>query len=78
MVMKSACKGISKGGERCLARPLRDSDFCFWHDPDHVEEAEKARTLGGQRRRREKITEAPMTSRGWTPSKASAELSKSP
>ena len=57
MVMKSTCKGISKGGERCQAKPLRDSDFCFWHDPDHAEEADKARSLGGQRRRREKITE---------------------
>jgi hypothetical protein len=55
--MKSTCRGISKGGERCLASPLRDSDFCFWHDPDHAEEADKARSLGGQRRRREKITE---------------------
>jgi hypothetical protein len=36
---------------------LRDSDFCFWHDPDHREEADQARKLGGQRRRREKITE---------------------
>jgi hypothetical protein len=36
---------------------MRDSDFCFWHDPDHAEEAEQARKLGGQRRRREKITE---------------------
>jgi hypothetical protein len=36
---------------------MRDSDLCFWHDPDHVAEAEQARRLGGQRRRREKITE---------------------
>ena len=36
---------------------MRDSDFCFWHDPDHTEEADQARKLGGQRRRREKITE---------------------
>jgi hypothetical protein len=57
MVMKPACRGISKGGERCQAKPLRDSDFCFWHDPEHAEEADKARSLGGQRRRREKITE---------------------
>ena len=55
--MKTTCRGISKGGDRCLARPLRDSDFCFWHDPDHADEAEQARRLGGQRRRREKVTE---------------------
>src|SRR5690606_4822492 len=55
--MKLTCRGISKSGERCSARPLRDSDFCFWHDPEHAEEADQARKLGGQRRRREKITE---------------------
>jgi len=34
---------------------MRESEFCFWHDPDHVEEAAQARRLGGQRRRREGI-----------------------
>ena len=57
MVSRASCRGITKGGDRCLAPPLRDSDFCFWHDPDYAEEAEQARKLGGQRRRREKITE---------------------
>ena len=57
MVMKITCRGISKGGQRCLAKPVRDSDFCFWHDPDYAEDADQARRLGGQRRRREKITE---------------------
>ena len=51
------CKGNKKDGDRCRQAPLADSDFCFWHDPDHAEEAEQARKLGGQRRRREKITE---------------------
>ncbi|MEX2227484.1 MAG: hypothetical protein WEB52_13660 [Dehalococcoidia bacterium] len=32
---------------------MHDSPFCFWHSPEHVEEAAKARSLGGQRRRRE-------------------------
>jgi hypothetical protein len=54
---KANCKGITKGGERCQAPPLRESDFCFWHDPEYAEEADQARKLGGQRRRREKITE---------------------
>jgi len=30
-----------------------DSEFCFLHDPQHAEEAARARSLGGQRRRRE-------------------------
>jgi hypothetical protein len=36
---------------------MRGEELCFWHDPDHADEAEQARRLGGQRRRREKITE---------------------
>jgi hypothetical protein len=48
-----SCKGIKQGGDRCLAPPLRDSDFCFWHDPEHQAEAAEARRLGGLRRKRE-------------------------
>lgn len=33
---------------------MHDSDFCFWHSPDHTEEATEARRLGGLRRRRER------------------------
>ena len=51
------CKGTTVGGGRCAAPPIRDADFCFWHHPEHEAEAEQARKLGGQRRRREKITE---------------------
>jgi hypothetical protein len=32
---------------------MHDGDLCFWHAPDHAEEAAAARKLGGQRRRRE-------------------------
>jgi hypothetical protein len=35
-----------------------ESTFCFWHDPDHAEEASQARKLGGQRRKREKVVES--------------------
>jgi hypothetical protein len=41
-------------GQRCRASPLRDEPYCFWHSPDHAQEAENARRLGGLRRRREK------------------------
>ena len=57
MVLNRICTFRKQDGERCRSTPMRDSDLCFWHDPDHVEEAEQARKLGGQRRRREKITE---------------------
>ena len=41
-------------GRRCRATPLRDSPFCFWHDPGKAEEAHEARRLGGMRRGRER------------------------
>jgi hypothetical protein len=52
-----SCKSHKQSGEPCRQAPLRDEDYCFWHHPDYAEEAERARQLGGQRRRREKITE---------------------
>jgi len=53
MVTPRACTGLTKAGERCGAPPVHDGEFCFWHSPEHVEEAAAARKLGGQRRRRE-------------------------
>ena len=32
---------------------MADADLCFWHDPEHQQEAAEARRLGGLRRRRE-------------------------
>ena len=43
----------NKEGEQCGVAPLRDGSLCFWHSPDHADEAAAARKLGGQRRRRE-------------------------
>jgi hypothetical protein len=48
------CTFEPSGGRPCRARPLRDEPYCFWHSPDHAEEAAEARRLGGLRRRREK------------------------
>ena len=50
MVGRRICRGITNKGERCLAAPLRDSDFCTFHDPEAVASGRK---LGGQRRRSE-------------------------
>jgi len=33
---------------------MRTSEFCFWHSPEHEDEAAEARRLGGLRRRRER------------------------
>jgi hypothetical protein len=52
-LLQRICSGIKQGGERCRQAPLRDREFCFWHDPEHEAEASEARRLGGLRRRRE-------------------------
>ena len=53
MVLQRVCKYVKESGGRCLATPLQDRDLCFWHDPEHQQEAAEARRLGGLRRRRE-------------------------
>lgn len=53
MVGSRTCSATTKTGEACGATPLHDDDVCFWHSPKHAEDAAKARSLGGQRRRRE-------------------------
>ena len=63
MVMKGnppgrRCAFRKPDATACRAKPLHNIDLCFWHDPEHKEEADKARQLGGQRRRRESITAA--------------------
>ena len=51
-----ACKALKEDGGRCQAPPLLDGDFCLMHSPEHAEEVQEARRLGGLRRRKEKIT----------------------
>ena len=48
------CRAKNEKGEPCRQAPLQDGDFCFWHSPDHAQEAAEARRLGGLRRRKEK------------------------
>ena len=54
MVLARTCNGRKQNGDRCSSAPMRDGDLCFWHSPDHADEAAEARRLGGLRRRREK------------------------
>ena len=54
MVRESSCRAVKDDGQPCRAPRLRDSDFCFWHSPEHADEAAEAQRLGGLRRRREK------------------------
>ena len=56
-MFQRTCAFHKQSGERCRQAPLQGEEFCFWHHPDHAEDAEQARRLGGQRRRREKTLE---------------------
>jgi hypothetical protein len=51
------CGARNGDNQPCKQSPLVDKEFCFWHDPGHAEEANEARRLGGQRRRRERIVQ---------------------
>jgi hypothetical protein len=54
MLMATRCAGRQRDGRVCGAWPIRGEAFCLWHSPQHQDEAEEARRLGGLRRRREK------------------------
>jgi hypothetical protein len=53
MVVSRTCKARNDRGEPCRASPLRESDFCVFHDPDYADTVQEARRAGGQRRKRE-------------------------
>ena len=53
MVVSRTCKARNEKGEPCRAAPLRESDFCVFHDPEYTETVQEARRAGGQRRKRE-------------------------
>ena len=51
--MRRQCAFHTPKGEPCQAPPLRDSQFCLMHSPEHAQEVQEARRLGGLRRKRE-------------------------
>ena len=53
MVMRRQCAFRFPSGVPCRMHPLRDSQFCWSHSPEHAQEAQEARRLGGQRRKKE-------------------------
>ena len=53
MANHRTCRAKTDKGDPCRAAPMRDSDFCVFHDPDHAEVVQQARVAGGQRRKRE-------------------------
>jgi hypothetical protein len=46
------CEAVKKDGRVCGSNALRDSTFCFMHDPRKAAEREAVRKLGGSRRGR--------------------------
>ena len=50
---RRACKATKPDGTPCRAAPLTGGDYCLMHSPEHAEEVQEARRLGGLRRRRE-------------------------
>ena len=56
LMSERTCMAITEKGKPCRQAPLRGQSFCFWHSPEHSQEAAEARRLGGLRRRKEKIT----------------------
>ena len=53
MVIRRQCAFRGSDGEPCRAAPLKDSQFCWVHSPEHAQEVQEARKLGGIRRKRE-------------------------
>lgn len=53
MLTRRLCAFRKPTGEQCQSPPLHDSQFCFMHSPEHAQEAQEARKLGGVRRKRE-------------------------
>ncbi len=50
---RRTCAGRTPDNQPCRQAPLREGQFCFWHDPENAPAAAEARRLGGQRRKRE-------------------------
>lgn len=41
------CKAVTKSGKECRAPRLNGSDYCFFHDPERVEERRISQSRGG-------------------------------
>jgi hypothetical protein len=46
-----SCKGVARSGQACGMAPLRDSDYCWTHDPSKGRERAEARQKDGRNRR---------------------------
>ena len=46
MVVSRTCKASNEKGEACRAAPLRESDYCVFHDPEHADAVREAQKAG--------------------------------
>jgi hypothetical protein len=46
-----SCTGVARSGGPCRMAPLKDSDFCWTHDPSKARQRAEARQRGGRNRR---------------------------
>jgi hypothetical protein len=42
------CEGQTRGGDRCRARPLHGSRFCYFHHPEKADSRAAGRQKGGK------------------------------
>jgi len=54
-VAKRACKGMLPDGTACRVAALRDSDYCFWHDPQRRAAHRDAARRGGRARDKQPV-----------------------
>ena len=66
MVASRTCKARNDKGQPCQAAPLRDGDFCIFHDPEHAEVVQEARRAGGQRHKKEAAMASAYDFEGFT------------
>lgn len=57
----SRCQHIKFDGQQCGAAALRDSTYCYFHDPRYSEERAAARRAGGRERCKKAVILPPET-----------------
>ncbi len=55
--LRRKCASLNQYGQPCGSPPVDDDTRCFMHSPKHQDAAQKARSLGGQRRKAEQVTQ---------------------
>ena len=57
--VRTGCQALTKDGKPCTATPTKGGCYCWWHDPEHQEEAHAARLLGARTGRMTALGAAP-------------------